>query len=223
MDFACINDFYTADSILADNMTIANTVSRYNAKDDVQFDDLYFLTGKFQKMKALLAELKLYNRNKTSKLFSIDLHQIKKFYDDMSKMSVGEKGHPGGPCKPGITRPFVDINGVIYPCEKVSEDSDIMKIGHIDTGFDLEKINAMLNVGKITEDECKVCWNFIHCGLCVATCDGNSGFSKEERLKYCLSSMYNTFDTLKTICWFLENGFDFSSMLFTEKGRDHHE
>jgi len=66
--------------------------------------------------------------------------------------------------------------------------------------------------------ECKECWNFIHCSLCVAACDGGSELSSEKRLENCLMAKYETYDALKTICLLLENGYDFEPSLLNMKG-----
>ena len=36
-----------------------------------------------------------------------------------------------GPCIPGQRRLFIDVNGNFFPCERVSETSDAMKIGDL--------------------------------------------------------------------------------------------
>ena len=48
---------------------------------------------------------------------------------------------------------LVNCFGEFYPCERVNENSS-MRIGSLDTGFDFEKINNILNVGKIAEEDC---------------------------------------------------------------------
>ena len=94
--------------------------------------------------------------------------------------------HHGGPCIPGYLRLFVDINGNFYPCEKVSGKSRIMQIGSIDIGFDIAKIRDLLNIGKITETECKSCWAMNLCGICGMWADNNGDcFCKKSKLNRC--------------------------------------
>ena len=69
-----------------------------------------------------------------------------------------KRDHHSGPCVPGIQRLFVDVEGNLYPCERVSEASKAVRMGHIDTGFDIDKARALLNIGKLTEKECKQCF-----------------------------------------------------------------
>lgn len=77
--------------------------------------------------------------------------------------------HHAGPCVPGVRKLFVDTNGYLYPCEKVLETS-ANKIGDVFSGFNLMKIKEILNVGKLTENECKRCWASRFCSMCVVDC-----------------------------------------------------
>lgn len=73
-----------------------------------------------------------------------------------------KRDHHSGPCVPGIQRLFVDVEGNLYPCERVSEASKAVRMGHIDTGFDIDKARALLNIGKLTEKNAS---NVGHLGL----------------------------------------------------------
>lgn len=83
------------------------------------------------------------------------------------KYEISDKWHHNGPCVPGALRLFVDIEGNFYPCEKT--DSAV-SIGSLDHGFNYEKINDILNIGKYTEDECKICWAKRFCKMCISQC-----------------------------------------------------
>ena len=216
-DFSCVNEFFNASDVMADNMVSQRIVNSYDAKEDVLYDDMYGLTYGYQHMRVLLAALDMYTKSKLSKLFITNITNTERFYERLSKREMYEADHPGGPCVPGVMRPFVSIDGSIFPCERVNEGSAAMKIGHIDTGIDLEKAEAVLNVGKLSEDECISCWNFHHCGLCAAGCDGGNALSKEIRLNNCAEQMNNTGETLETVCLLLENGYDFSRTFAIEE------
>lgn len=210
VDFACVNEFFDADVVLNDSVITTNIVNDIGSTVEVMYDDLYLITSKYQTMKTLMAELGMYSSAKTSKLFITTLSAVNNFYKSLSKgMGMYDKAHPSGPCLPGVMRPFVSADGSIYPCERVAEGSDIMKIGHIDIGFDFDKIDAQLNVGKITEEECKACWAFLHCNLCCVASDGGTEMSREMRLRRCEGVRNNVLSTLSTTCLFLESGYDF--------------
>jgi len=175
-------------------------------------------------MKVLLTELGLYSRTKASKLFMSGLGPLRRLYFGLGKNEMPEKTHPGGPCLPGVMRPFVDADGNIYPCERVSEGSAATRIGHIDTGFDIKQVEAVMNVGQLTKDECLKCWNFDFCTLCVAACDEGEHLCGKERLKYCNGAMSETLHKFRTLCLMLENGYDFEMPNYAIRKRgEHHD
>jgi uncharacterized protein len=216
-DYKCINDFFDTTDIIEDNSLSRSTLSEYNIKDSITYEDMYFITYKSQRVKILLGAIGLYDRKKISKLFMKDFQRIIRFYVELGQMSmIPATAHPGGPCIPGSRRPLIDIDGNIYPCERVSEASDNMRIGDIYSGFDIEKIRKILNVGKVTENECLGCWNFLHCGMCAATADDTHEMSREKKLTYCNGSMSNTLTTLKSICFLKENNYNFKEEYLNE-------
>ena len=211
VDFACVNDFYDAEDVLLESGVSSNTVNTVATKEAVNYDDTYRIGFSYQMMKCLLAEIGLYPKQKTSRLFVDQIMAIKRASNGLGKGVVGKKAHPGGPCVPGVDRPFVDVYGNIHPCERLGEMADELKIGHIDTGFDLEKANAILNIGRTTEAACKACWNFAHCGLCAGYSDDGSGkLSSSMRLSLCDNLKKSTLRNLITICLLKENGGDLS-------------
>ena len=46
-----------------------------------------------------------------------------------------------------------------------------MCIGSLETGFDLENAERLLNFANITSERCKRCWCFRHCTLCAKKAD----------------------------------------------------
>ncbi len=104
-------------------------------------------------------------------------------------------GAPGGPCVPGQRRVFVSVDGQFYPCEKVSELSEAMKIGSLDMGFDYKKAEALLDVASLTAEKCKNCWAFQHCVLCARFSDDEGVLSKEMR-ESCCGKTYSSFSNL---------------------------
>ena len=96
-------------------------------------------------------------------------------------------GH-GGPCLPGVLRLFIDVDGNMFPCERVSEASDAMKIGHIESGFNYDNALALLNVSNLTEDKCRNCWALTHCNLCAKHADDVKHLSAKAVYEHCRSS-----------------------------------
>lgn len=94
-------------------------------------------------------------------------------------------GHPGGPCIPGLQRLFVNVDGDFYPCERINEESSMMKIGNIEQGFNFDMAKKILNIGQITASSCKKCWAFRFCTSCAVYSDEGDKLSSEKRLKRC--------------------------------------
>ena len=111
--------------------------------------------------------------------------------------SVPKKGIPSGPCVPGKRRLFVNVNGYFFPCEKVSETSKVLKIGSIDSGFDYDRIDALLNISKLNQDECKNCWAFMFCGICARLIDNNGELSDKKIKSLCKSQKRNAMYLLR--------------------------
>lgn len=84
-----------------------------------------------------------------------------------SQKTLGEKFCPSGPCIPGHHRLMVNVEGVFYPCERVSEENDFNCIGDVNTGFNIERASSILNVAQEIEYKCKDCFAFRNCSLCV--------------------------------------------------------
>lgn len=119
-----------------------------------------------------------------------------------------KENHPAGPCVAGSRRVFVTVDGDFYPCEKLPE-IDELKIGTVDEGFDIEKVQNLMNVGRLTEEKCRKCWAFQFCNLCVAACLTEEGISKRYREYSCGDVKVYAENLLKDICILMEKGYDF--------------
>lgn len=82
---------------------------------------------------------------------------------------LSTKWHHNGVCVPGVNKLYVTVDGTFYPCEKCFE-SNALKIGNINEGFNVKRVQAMSNIGKLTEKQCKTCWAARFCSLCVLKC-----------------------------------------------------
>ena len=104
---------------------------------------------------------------------------------------------PSGPCIPGKTRLLCDVRGNLFPCERVSETSPPMLIGDLESGFNINSIEKLLNFSQLTEDECKSCWAFRLCDQCCKKADvGKQELSYETKLSHCKNSLNSAYDTL---------------------------
>ena len=131
---------------------------------------------------------------KYNKLMTETIKMIGKDLDSFRKIVLSSSSAPSGPCIPGKLKLFVDCFGNFYPCEKVDE-TEATVIGTIDTGFDTEKVSEILNVGKIGAEECKNCWAFSLCNICVKRACEDRALSIKQRQISCqetISAAYGT-------------------------------
>lgn len=99
--------------------------------------------------------------------------------------NFGHRFHHGGPCVPGYNRLFVTVNGELFPCEKCSENSKVLRIGTIFDGYDYKTIERILNIGQLTEERCKKCVVARHCSICAQKIDDIDKLSVARKLTLC--------------------------------------
>lgn len=175
-DFDCINSIYL-DTDTIEKWSISSTLID-TTYDEAQLDFSEDYTSKYQyhKFLAILENFKRISDKNTSPMLQTAMQTLNHDYvtDTLSKGLFSEDA-PGGPCIPGQLRLFSDVDGNLFPCERVSEKSEIMHIGNIDTGFNFENIVKILNVGNLTAEMCKKCWCFKNCSICARFADDGSG------------------------------------------------
>jgi uncharacterized protein len=121
--------------------------------------------------------------------------------------------HHDGPCLPGVQRPFVRVDGAILPCEKVNETLEYFVIGTVENGFDLKKIKPILNIGKLSENECRNCWCIRQCMLCVAQMDFDATPLREDKIMSCPKIQSDAIGSLHELCVLNEFGLDVEGMV----------
>lgn len=190
-DFECINTI-TLDLKELDKWNILAAYEDTEYEDDkvINFSEVHIYKREYHKFLSILAYL---NRVSLENVSSITYLAIQKFIEEIKRMENSSGlptiGSPGGPCIPGQLRLFCNADGNLFPCERVSEKSSIMCIGTIKEGFDYNKVSSLLNVGTLTEEECKKCWAFSDCGMCARMADINADkLSPERKLRLCESN-----------------------------------
>jgi uncharacterized protein len=209
-DLSCISQFFTDyDTVKDVNLFAAEIVDNY-AKNDISVSDDYNCKIGYEHFKALLSKIISFDDKYISKIVAYDYENLGRIYKRL-KITEGlpAKAHPGGPCIPGIQRLFISVDGDMFPCERVNESSEVTKIGSISTGFNLDKIRVLLNIGALSEDKCKNCWAFRFCTLCCANADTCDGLSGDKKTSKCHSVRNTAEYDLKDICTLKENSFDF--------------
>jgi uncharacterized protein len=123
----------------------------------------------------------------SSKLFKItEARLLDNFFEFKEKMEcVPTTGIPSGPCIPGKRRLFVNVDGDFFPCEKVSETSNAMRIGNLSSGFEIDKVGKLINISQMNADNCKNCWAFMFCEICARSIDNEGELSINKMRELC--------------------------------------
>ena len=185
-DCEAVKEFLDRDDLFGKTHSMMTRVNETGLKKPVKYGENYRQMVRKEKLKLLLAMLGEISYEKVSPLFTdtqtniIQLNQMLRTNGTQGK----SKGHPGGPCIPGKKRIFVDVEGNIYPCERIAEYPNY-QIGNIFDGFDIERIKQMINVAQYTKNECLHCWAFMYCGSCIANMAGNETINPQMRLQKC--------------------------------------
>lgn len=121
--------------------------------------------------------------NKSDKIdFDEDFEDMIKYL--APKKRTYDKWHHNGPCVPAVKRLFVNVDGEFFPCEKLNNDKACM-IGNLNSGLDLKQIDCILNVARITEQECTECWALKLCSMCIKDCVNNGKISYDKKRLVC--------------------------------------
>lgn len=209
-DFECTKKFFSEyDDVKDFKVNLSSMAENYSKEDRKVNEDVIISTG-YERFKVLLNKIGRLDEKYVSKLFDKEYLRLKDtFYKRALSNEIPDIGHPGGPCMPGIRKLFLNVEGNFYPCERVSELSNIMKIGSITDGLFVDKIQNILNVGKVSEDQCKDCWSYRYCYLCCAYADDKDMLSKDKKIMNCSRVRYGTEENLKEFCFLNEMGCDF--------------
>jgi len=205
--FGCINDFFTDFESAKESNLNASEVAHYYKKEEVKVSETYIYEMQYEYFKLFLSKIGHLDKKYTSKLVWRHYNQRKDKYNRMQLTAeIPDKTHHGGPCVPGVQRLFMNVEGNFYPCERVSETSQQMRIGNVDTGFDTDKIKTLLNIGKVSEKNCNNCWALRFCNLCAAAADDHDNLSMEKKISNCSSVKRSVEDLFKDICTLREFG-----------------
>ncbi|MCR3761053.1 Cys-rich peptide radical SAM maturase CcpM [Clostridium felsineum] len=137
---------------------------------------------------------------KTYPLIASVINSIHTFKENMIENNgLPESTAPSGPCIPGKRRLFVNVHGEFFPCEKVSEVSEVMKIGNLDEGFNIKKVKNLLNIGRLTPEECKKCWALRKCTICAKKLERKGKLSADAKLELCKGVRASVEDDLKKL------------------------
>lgn len=191
--YDCLNDFIVEYDVFQTAIPHASPLDMEYSGEQEGASEQFLIENTYDHF---LGYLKYFRRLKTTKipyLAQRDIDSsIRRYEKHMKHIStLPDKTMHGGPCIPGQARLFINTDGDFYPCERVSELSDSMRIGNLKNGFDLNKSQSLLNIGQLTAEQCKNCWAINHCGACAKKADSGLCLSGEIKQKACQSMRRN--------------------------------
>ena len=200
-EYDCINSFFMEYWMFQETIgTVASMVDTSYKDYDVQFSTEFVKQNMYEQFKIFMLHIGRLRENELSK-FTLASDGLNQYFlkNHGTAQEIPDVCAPSGPCLPGQSRLFMNVDGDFYPCERVSESSCATYIGNVTDGFDYECIRQVLNVGAISAEHCKNCWALLHCGLCIKHCDENDAISAEKKLKYCESQKNSAEERLRDI------------------------
>ena len=212
-DYRTLSYFFESDPILKNMHTSIGIISDFGLKEPVKYSDDLYVFEQEERMKLLLSLCNRLSVSNVSTLTKTYIGELEYFYKMFTRPNFASNiSHPGGPCIPGIKKTFVDVDGNLYPCEKITEDISL-SIGTIYEGYNINKAKSMLNIGQLTASMCKNCWAFNLCNICVAACYDGKTISQSQRLLHCDKSKNAALNKIMDVIFLQENGYRFGELL----------
>lgn len=200
-----INELFT-EEVLKDTLSHATVIDDSYSVEKNVYSEKYIEQREYNMFLAYLKRLKHIDNEKISPIAEYAVSELNNKIEQFGKKtSLPTIGSHSGPCIPGQTRLFINADGLMYPCERVSEESIVMQIGSLDEGFDFDKVKSLLNIADLTADECRNCWAINHCTICSKFADDGDCLSADRKRSYCDSTRHQVLDILKSIVLFQEN------------------
>ena len=207
-DYDCINEITVASEDMNKHTFLANIVDREYDGDTVIYSEEFIWKSQYQRFLALLSVFGRYPNDRVSAISRDAVGRFMiytRYFQSPSPLHTIDV--PSGPCVPGKLRLFVNTEGHFFPCERVSEKSKATCIGNLKSGFDIAKVENLLNVGSISLDYCKNCWSFRFCTICAKGADdGCAHLSLKKKLSHCKDIRANTYVNLRQFLLSAEAG-----------------
>lgn len=201
--YSCVSDYISGEELLKNNVFMSSLINTHNSKKRTQVSERFMEELRYEEFLLLLSKIEQYPKEKLSPLSrprGMELDSLRFEKNLIGRERIPQKAHHGGPCVPGNYRIFVDVDGNFYPCERVSETSEEMKIGNLKEGIDKKQVIKIMNIEKLTEKECHNCWAYDYCNVCAANLDTSTSDPKRALLEECKSIRKSVEDKFKDYC-----------------------
>jgi uncharacterized protein len=212
--FRCVDEFILNDEMFEDMFFSSTVIDSRNAINEIKFEDDFVAEREYEMFKIFLKKIGRLNGYSVSKLLETTFEMTsrqRKGKQSVSSSSLPARFHHSGPCVPAMLRLFVSADGVFYPCERVSELSEISKIGDIWNGVDLEKADRILNIERETDTPCMNCWAYLYCTACFGQIEGSLNEAKGTLSRMCATVRRGVEENFLDYCTLRELGYDFEA------------
>ncbi len=199
-DITCASEYFMSYDLVKEIGVSGNYVESNNLKDGQnEVPPEFFAHSQYEIFKIYLNSCTDLLKGYRTSLFSFQLDYLHSLIAERFIVNNHDihMSCPGGQCLPGIQRMFINVDGKIFPCERVNEASEIMCIGDIQEGFNMDHASRLLNVSQITGEECKRCWCFKLCELCCGKAEKDGELDKQKRLSFCYQTKARTEDSMR--------------------------
>lgn len=207
-----IYEFLDKDRLISKNLSRISVLNDNYTDKQCEFSGEFVEEQEYEYFKCFLSKLKRINEKFVARAvkeeFDNEMREIKQHEEKMQE-EISKVNHHSGPCIPGAKKIFVTAEGNIYPCERVSEISEVSKIGDIKKGIDKNKVLNLLNIERYSQDRCKDCWAYQHCTICIACADDTKNISNKEIEKHCWKVRGGFEEAMKNYCTLKELGYKF--------------
>lgn len=178
-------------------------------KEPITYSESFSVYEQTERLKCLLNMIGKSSRSNVNPLV-IDLIECRDVANVIRHpiTPISKSAHPHGQCIPGTSKTFVDCEGKLYICEKISELPNL-SIGDIFNGYNYSKCYEFLNIGQKTEKECLDCWAFNLCASCVCSAVEGDRLTATQRLLRCSEHREVVLDRLGDALFLLENNYNF--------------
>jgi uncharacterized protein len=209
MDINCSLEYFNTEELFKDKQIMFNSMNENNLSMGLDYDKSYYSVRNYEHIKMLFSLIGKLDKKYVSPLTMGSRDKtIRNQKSIQSRVKMSPVMHHNGPCMAGVRRLFVRVDGTLFPCERVNEELEYFKIGTLEDGLNLESIQRLINIGKLTEEECKICWNLRRCSICAGQVEFNTTLSKDAKQKVCAKSCGGTLGEMYELCVLNEFGFD---------------
>lgn len=208
--YSRIEKYIKKNSLFKNNFFLSTYITNVYAVEKRAISKENIEDMQYEKFITLMYMLGRVSKENKGKLLQED-NAINEIFDSQgSVIKIPQIGHRNGPCTPGYHKLFMNVDGDFFPCERVSECSKATKIGNIFSGLDTRRCEEMLNLQKLTEEECRNCWAYLHCSTCIVYADDLNKLSRVNILKQC-KNVTNSLETvMKDYVVLKELGYSYS-------------